>query len=410
MKLVFFIKSFNDVDHFTPLLDKLLYQKKHNIYVFCTKQSFRYNENHNIRYLNKKYDLFVKDLFNINEASFRFNLYSLILKKIETSNFLNKYLKYWHPYRAKIVTYLYRTMPSEYLNQVFDLNPDALIFDWNAAYVYPQRAFVEKTKKLNIPTYCLPHGILLYTNKYPTKKQRLTSADSDLFYDYYLFYGESEQYLLDRGIPKKNIYLIGSMRYSSEWIETYKTEVIDDIQPLSDIGKDNIKVVFFLSQHIYNVDETLLMETLKALSKLKKVTVILKPHTRGMSTGFLNRLGFIIDENTSSVILSDWCDVAILYGSSIGLQILSDNKTLIYPNYIDTNSTMFDKYNACIKVENVDELISVIKSIANGTNIPSYNSSNVKELFSSIVYANKSERSIISDCIKFIEQHQNNHS
>jgi hypothetical protein len=405
MKLVFFIRAFNDVDHITPLLDKLLYEKKHNIYVFCTTQSFKYNENHNIKYLNKKYNLVVKNLFNIDEASFRFILYSLILKKIETSSFLNKYLRYWHPYRAKILVYIYRTMPSEYLKQVFDLNPDALIFDWTSAFVYPQRAFVEKTKELNISTYCLPHGILAYTNKYPTKKRVLATQNSDLFYDYYLFYGESEQYLLDRGVPKKNIYLIGSMRYSREWMEIYKTEIIDYNKSLSDNGKDNLKVVFFLSQHIYNVDETKLMETLQALSKLENVTVILKPHTRGMSTDFLNGLGFVIDDDTSSVLLSDWCDVAILYGSSIGLQILADNKILIYPNFIDTNTSIFDNYKACVKVESVDELRNLIKSVANGTYTPIF-SNNVEELFSSIVYANQPEKSVISDCIKFIEKNK----
>ena len=41
-------------------------------------------------------------------------------------------------------------MPNEYFKQVFDLNPDAMIFDWSSAFVYPQRAFVKKTKELNI--------------------------------------------------------------------------------------------------------------------------------------------------------------------------------------------------------------------------------------------------------------------
>lgn len=410
MNLVFFIKSFNDVDHMTPLLDKLLFERNHKIFVFCTSQSFRYNDNHNIKYLNDRYNLVVKSLHQIDGASIRFMLYSLILNKIETSIFLNKYLKYWHSYRAKILFYLYRTMPSEYHKQVFDLNPDALIFDWSSAFVYPQRKFVKKAKLLNISTFCLPHGILLYTNKYPTRKKILISNNADIFYDHYLFYGDSKQYLLDRGIPEENIYQVGSMRYSREWIEIYKSKIIEKDNSLIKNAKGNLKIVFFLSQHFYNVDEERLMETLHALSSLEKVTIILKPHTRGMHTDFLNGLGFTIDEDTSSLLLSDWCDVAILYGSSIGLQILSDNKTLIYPNYIDTNSTIFDKYKACIKVENVNELKNVIKSIANGTFTKSYTNSNVKELFSSIVYANKPERSVISDCIKYIEKHLNSHS
>jgi hypothetical protein len=405
MNIVFFIRSFNDVDHITPLLDKMLFENKHKVFVFSLNQAFRFNENHNIRYLNNKYDLVVKNLFNIDKSSIRFKLYRFILKKIETSNFVHKYLKYLHPFRAKIIVFIHKTMPNEYFKQVFDLNPDAMIFDWSSAFVYPQRAFVKKTKELNISTYCLPHGIFLYTNKYPTKKKTLTSNQADIFYDYYLFYGGSRQYLIDRGVPEKNIYLIGSMRYSREWMEIYREKFFKT--KISSLLNDNgnLKIVFFLSQHIYNVDELKLMETLRSLSKLKNITTIVKPHTRGMSTDFMNGMGIFIDENTSSIELSEWCDIGILYGSSIGLQILFDNKILIYPNYIDTNSTIFDKYSSCIKVESMNELINVVKSIINGTHTPSYNKSNINELFSEVVYANKPERSVIADYIKFIESH-----
>ena len=220
-----------------------------------------------------------------------------------------------------------------------------------------------------------------------------------------MFYGGSKQYLLDRGIPEKNINLIGSMRFSKEWMEIYRSQVINKNNSLLVNDNSSLKIVFFLSQHIYNVDEEKLMETLYALSKLEYVKIIIKPHTRGMPTDFMDGLGFVIDDDTSSVLLSEWCDVAILYGSSIGLQILFDNKILIYPNYIDTNSTIFEKYKACIKVESSDELINVIIGIVNGTHTPSYNNSNIEKLFSNIVYANKPERSIISDYKKFIESH-----
>ena len=405
MNLFFFVRSFNDVDHITPLLDKLMYDKRHSVRVICIRQTFEYSKNHNIAYLNKKYGLTVEGLFE-ESKDYRFTFYSFILKEIENGVFKKTYLKYLSPLKKKIVTYCYRKISSKLLNKVFFSRPDAIIFDWSSAYVYPQRLFVLKANELNIPTFCLPHGILLYTNKYPTKKQVLLTGRADLFYDHYLFYGDSTQYLTDRGVPNERINLIGSMRYSAEWINKYKYLISNSGMPSNLLNANSrVKLVFFLSQNIYNVDESKVIKTLIELSKVKDITVVIKPHTRGMPTKFISDLGFYIDYHTSSVVLSDWCDGAILYGSSIGLQILHDRKILIYPNYIDTNSTIFDQYRACLKVESIEELINVIENMKNGIG-KVYSELNVEALFEDIVYAGREDRSVISNCLEYIENHK----
>jgi hypothetical protein len=130
-------------------------------------------------------------------------------------------------------------------------------------------------------------------------------------------------------------------------------------------------VVFFLSQVKQNVNYNEFVNIFHLLSRLDNINFIFKPHTRGSfkhsEDAIRASLGFnkiVINgydgSHINSMLLSDWADVGIVYGSSIAIQLLIDNVPIIVPTFVHTNSTILEKHKICITADNLDELINML--------------------------------------------------
>ena len=64
--------------------------------------------------------------------------------------------------------------------------------------------------------------------------------------------------------------------------------------------------------------------------------------------------------------LIDWADCVIVFGSSIGLEVLIHDKFLINPLFFHSNSTLYEYFGASHDVRTIDELNQVLKAIKNG--------------------------------------------
>jgi hypothetical protein len=126
-------------------------------------------------------------------------------------------------------------------------------------------------------------------------------------------------------------------------------------------GDENkLNVVFFLSQQHQNVYERELINTLQELSKIDNINFVYKPHTRGFVGIGESTINGFNASNVNSILLSAWADVGIVFGSSIGLQLLLDNVPVIVPSYIHFNTYTFEEYKTCITANSLDDLITIL--------------------------------------------------
>ena len=83
--------------------------------------------------------------------------------------------------------------------------------------------------------------------------------------------------------------------------------------------------------------------------------------------------------------LIGWADCVIVFGSSIGLEVVLQNKFLINPTFFHSNTTLYEYFGASHDVRTIGELNEVLQSIRNGSTKNDRNA--IDALLSEIVYA-----------------------
>jgi len=281
----------------------------------------------------------------------------------------------------------------------------------NAAH--PRNVKIAKLAKArNLPTVCLPHGVWVYSNRFATEKTQLKDPNKQLYYDYYPCPGLHTSYLIERGVPKARIKEIGSMRYCREWLSIYGRHIIADT--FNTEGQKNLRLIIFLSQSFYNVNNDHLTNLIETITSLGDLTIVIKPHTRGISANYIKKIigssNVQVHEEMSSVALVDWADAAVVYGSSIAIQVLAAGKALLYPTYIDGNTVHFSDMKACWEFSNSAEIIPILKKLMVDKQYRPYRDEDVTNFLKKVVYAGDDERDVISDYLDSIveySQHRN---
>ncbi|MCK4303808.1 MAG: hypothetical protein KAY24_06185 [Candidatus Eisenbacteria sp.] len=415
-QLAVFFRAFNDLDHLTPIVHRFCESPGHRVHLFCMNPVFDFADNHNIRFLESEHGLSAgylhDELTNIGLSTrfwrllFKFsNTKALAGQPYSTAGKIR-----WRIRQIFALKLLAKLGASRgWVAPFFDrVKPSALIFDWVSDAFGLNRMITELAQTRGIPTFSLPHGMNLYTNHDCSRGQSETAAAPSYSYDYILSQGElCRSHLEHKRIPSEKIIDMGSIRFCREWMASYRDHVVEWGHDLPESG-DRLRVVFFLSKLQYNVKEELLLETIEVLARDGEIHLVLKPHTRGRGAAFANELveKYRIDvrPELSSVVLSDWADVGIVYGSSIGLQILFDQKLLIYPYYVDSNESYYDKMKACWRVDSIDELQRAMDRVKKDRSYRPYSEEDVQNLFRGNVYAGDLGRDVVEAYFRFIAE------
>ena len=402
----------------TPLIHYCSTKENIIVNVFCLDWRYSLFSNPNIQFLQSHTNCQIDYLWSINT---RFSIdkgilfcidklrYSLLFTKKESKckNKLNRII-YSRASNLinRIISLLYKGLP---LHKVFDHdNPFAMVFDYLNAGAFRNRKLVTAAKKLNIPTFCLPHGTLIYSNKYITSARELRVDSSGLFFDHYIGGGLVTNYLLWRGIPEERIKEIGSLRFCKEWLGLRNKFIIKKNDEKKEIdNRRGTRVVIFLHQLVYNVSLIRLQDLLKALKDLKGIEVRVKPHTRGMRLEDIPKEVRNYDhvelvEHLSSDKLVDWCDVVVSFGSSIVIDALIKNKIFIYPDFVDTNSIFFKDKNACWVVDSCSSFVNALEKIKEDCDDLPYSLENQKKVLTKIIYGDCAHEDIREKYFQYI--------
>lgn len=189
----------------------------------------------------------------------------------------------------------------------------------------------------------------------------------------------------------------GSLRFYPDWAEKNRK-----ICPKFELEQnEKTKVVFMQFQKEYNIFNKEIFETLKKISLIKDISLVVKDATRegkeyydkNKTSGLLGKslVGWF-GNDVHSPALVNWADIVIVIGGSIGIEAILQNKILVYPIYLNSNHTLYEYYDACYCPKNDTELDKLIKDKIKGAKFPQKSGAN--DLLKEIVYAGNEEYNV----------------
>ncbi len=388
--IFFFARSFNDIDHMTPLVWHFSTRVNYEPIVFILDWNYEIEGNQNLQFL-MRLGVQVSYFWDLktNRASQRVILTALnLLTDIKASLVHRRGVWRINRLRTMLERRLYSLLR---VSEKFEIyQPIGCVFDLSHAENPRNKSIVLEMKSRMIPSFVVPHSISIFKNKEITEKKNLKPIHHRIFFDHYLCPGNHTDYVVDRGVPKARVVELGSMRFCAEWSEVLRKEVYPEVINLSP-SRSKVRVAVFLSHPRFNVDNQALRRLIVALGDNQELAIAIKPHTRGMAHKYVEELvdgrDIAVCWSESSVALIRWADAIIVYASSIALDALTMGKVVIYPEFVDSNQTVLTQYNASWDFASVSELVSSVASLKDPSNIPPTLTSGAKNYLNDVVNA-----------------------
>ena len=362
--LLFIIRSFNDLDHRTPLLFYLLDKNYYKIEIIFIGPIRILINNYNLKYLlkskNFKFYFMTKFGLKINIKVFpKVNIISRIFDR-----------------------FFFDELSILKIKKNFFKNFDSIICDW----IYPPHPifnfFSLLKKKTNIKIFALPHGINIFTNMDYVNHSHLEERDNqikeciskNIFFDGVIVQNEHMVKIKNhQKIPKNLIHVTGCVRFGKYWNEHLPYVYIDELKILDNFIKKNkfdtrFKniVTIFLHKPIYNENLVAISEMINDFKNLKNTIFFIKGHTRGEDYEFFykgvsfNGDNIINMSKFSSYSLIKFSDYCIVYSSSIAVESIKQNINTIIPTFLDSNGNLMREILKKNLVNSTQEIIQIL--------------------------------------------------
>jgi len=376
MKVIAIIRRYNDFDQLLPIIDYSIKNKKTKFDIFNFNIDSTYDSH--VDYIRRKYSIELKNIY----TKLYIGPYRKILNfRIIILNYKKSFskIRYGNLLFFLLVRIIESILNIPMRNFVKGLNVnDTIIMDTGSEANFPNRSILMYAKKYGIKVNCFAHGYFIWTNLDNTRKAKIHKKRVNkrimqlfkgkrIFADSYLTSPHQKEYYFmsssAQGFDKNlldRVHEIGAPRYTREWNNILRNDLFGG-KSFKYGNENKLNIVFFLSHFQYNVIEEEFFKTFDKLIALNNINFVYKPHTRGHLAGIDQRLlsGFNAFE-IPSILLSEWADIGILFGSSIGFQLLLDGVPIIIPKYIHTNSTIFEKYKIAIEVDSCNDLVKIL--------------------------------------------------
>jgi hypothetical protein len=418
---LFFIRHFNDVDHLTPVVWKMK-ADNYPVAVYCMNPRYDYLNDYRLNFLR---DLGITvDYPNSQSNRHRGGLHRI----------LNNLVQKWYgcqrrfdaekcdkPFHKKILVHFagkagslaYKLTRFGFYNSRWAYSflgkagAQAICFDHIMPSLYVVGSLLKAAKKMSIPSFALPHGVLLYTNEVTkpkaTDERRLAKFNE---FDYIIVPNRLRKDLLVRsGVSSEKISVLGSARYSHEWLEQNK-RIIPRSIGLDKQDQSTLKVVFMPSKPQAQVDLKRLKATCDILAAMTQIDIRVKPHTRAGGEKHLFEGNSLSDaSHILTAELCEWADVALVVGSSVITEALMRKKPALYLKYLHANTTLFEELGACWTINDENELKSALKSLQkNKADIP-YQEAGVANFIKEVVYGGRADKDVLGNYENYIVSH-----
>ena len=416
---LFCVRHFNDIDHITPIVWKMK-QENYPVAVYCINPKYDIYADYRLNFLKEQgvivdfiYNAFDQKLNAVHHAMrYLFQSFSADRKKYNShGQQKNSPSSRLSQITAGIIGRIFYELTrmgfyqTNWAHSVLEQSDaQALCFDHILPNRYVVNVLLRAAKEKFIPTLALPHGVYLYTNKF--NKARFSPGQR--FYkfnrfDYVVVQNHlRKDVLVDSGIARERIVVLGSARFCGEWIAQNK-KILP--RTIASTGRDpeRLRVVFMPSKPRCKIDVERMHSTVDLLASLSGIEAVVKPHTR------IGREAHLFDgmqlPNVSHVLtpeLCEWADVVLIIGSSVITEALMQGKPVLYLKYLHANTMLFEESGACWTIHNESELEQALQSLRKKSMDVPYGNENVNRFLLDVVYGGRSKTDVLTDYVQFI--------
>jgi len=353
--VLFLLRAYNDLDHIAPIVWKMSSVSIPTFYMFVDEE---FREDYRVKYFSKSG---AREIHN-----------SLL---DQYYNNLRKTLRW--PILIKLFDRVFsRLLGSRFL---IENRIGVVVAEWGGPDGKGKMPFVLRpARRLGIPTVAVPHGYhTWYNNDFNAatamaiKKTRLLPqlTNRNLYTNYIVQSENIKRYCIESGIKKEKLHVLGSARFCKEWSIINRNLCAQAHPQRRDLSRP--VVVFFLNHWTYNVDRKRCINLIKRLSE-EDIELIVKGHTRGVTTGTLTQVEEAILEKTGNIsfagpethspALVELADVVIVYGSSICFEALRQRKLVCRPLHLCRNNTIFEGSGLVYEARSDEEVTAYVRN------------------------------------------------
>jgi len=365
-----------------PIIYKMAQRGTSRIAILCQNLDYNIHNDFILDFLKKEHNIKTKYSYHIDESVLR--------------RFLSKFLLSMRSIYPKIGVRIFNRLHrllygKKWAENLLDhFHPSALIMDFDKITKYSTKLLSEAAKKKQIPFVLVTHGVTMRLSGLK-RVTDLPTADYKIFPNrlkvkFYTNDNDSDQV----------VRVLGSPRYCDEWEKIYNG-ILAEAVPHHGLPeeKGKLKVLFF-ERPVIGFDEN--HEAVRAVRNLDFVTAAFK--VRVEKKGPYHKVS---GNDYPSARLVQWADVVVMSISSIALEVLWQEKPLIYVRYLAPDDVcVFDQYRACWAVNSEAELIEALKTIHENPGYRAYDREDVERLFNDVVYAGDRSRDIMGSYVDFL--------
>ena len=380
---IYLIRQFPDIDHMAPIIYKMAQKGKNHSEILCQNLDYDIQNDFILNKLKEKFGINTRYSYDVFYGSSIKHLFSKLLLSVRnfSPRIGNSLFVRLHPM-------IYDKKWAE--NLLTHLKASALILDFHKASKFSTRVLTEAANKNQVPVVLVTHGVTMRLTGLESLK-KIPLADYKIFPN-----GAKVEYYKTSRDSNQTIKILGSPRYCDEWEPIYNGLLKETFScPDLPDEKGKLKVLFFERLRIGFYGDH---DSVREVGKLDFVNVVFKGKVRIKS-----RYDKILGSKYPSARLIQWADVVVMSISSIALEILWQNKILIYLKYLAPDDVcVFDKYGACWPVNSQSELIDALRTIRENPEHRPYPKENVERLFKDVVYAGDRSRDVLNDYADFL--------
>lgn len=397
---LFILRTYNDVDHMTPVIWRFVRSGARPVLVFHT--SFDYDSDYRIDFLRRQGELeihrFADREYERHERSGRGALSRI------TAGWYSLKRNRPRQWAGRIYRRLFFDCSWE-MRWLREKEIGAAVFEWSAPGARGDvvERFFFAAKALGLPTISLPHGCNIYVNADVDRRFRKRAAngrppdfsDRNAF-DVYVVQSphHRDQYIRSGLFPWK-VHAWGSARFCSEWHRA-NLDICGEFHPRVEPGR-RVRVVAMLPHWDYNVDKMASLGLLTRLAQESWIHLVVKEHTRG-ATGRLpsswknqqaHRDNVEMVNDAHSPALVAWSDAVVSFGTSIGVEVLLQGKVLVNPHYLDSNHSVFEATGAGVQAAGDSEVLAALQAVRSGEDLTQAYCDAKNRLFRAVIYGGR---------------------
>jgi hypothetical protein len=191
--------------------------------------------------------------------------------------------------------------------------------------------------------------------------------------------------LLGGQIKPEQIVVVGSARYSREWIE-HRDRIIGDHR-IESRSVDTLKIVLFASKPVENLASGKYQETLSAISSIRGVELIVKAHTRGpIYPSLQNQDWRTVGTEIDSAVLIDWADLVLFSHTSVILEAVIKDKPIGYLKELVIGEPMHERIEMSWQLSSIAELTNTIQALREDREARTYSLDQRRRFMNEFIY------------------------